>query len=122
MLLKVIYKGEKYYRHRGTWVDESYIAATKGIQRALNQCYKDQHLNDLSALSDEQILLEAKCFKSNESPELALDLLLYLYNKHSFINVVPSMVTSCYRMIGNSEAAISFYEEVLSIYGYSMTL
>ncbi len=119
MRLTVVYNGEEYHRLGGTWVDECNITAPASIQRMLDRQYKDKYLCDLTSLSNEKILVEAKFFKNNGSANLALELLKYLYDRQAFLKVVPSMLASCYRLTGKPEAAIALYEEIVSIYGHS---
>lgn len=117
----IINKGEKYYRLKGTWVDESFIIVPTAVQKDLNRAYFDQYLYNFQTLEYKKIREEAKFFKDNASPDIAMEMLQYLYDKlhdrKQSLKSLLSMMTSCYRMVGQPEKAVALYREVNAIYG-----
>ena len=112
---KIEYDGEIYYFLNGRFVDSSYIEVDKITKTKLAEIVFSKV--DYKSLSKDKLIAFLKEVKEAEKFNLAKNICLYCmetYKEDVFlIKIVLPILTSCYRMCGQPEKAISVSKEFM---------
>lgn len=117
---KIEYDGEIYYYMKGRFVDSSYIEVEETTKNKLAELFFLKV--DYKSLEKDELIAFVKEVKEAEQFNLAKDICLYCLETYKedvclIKNILP-IITSCYRMCGQPEKAISVSKEFALSFKY----
>ena len=116
-MIEIEYKGEKYKRIDGRWVDTYFVVTTMPIQRELNQLYVDSI--DVSLLDIATLIKEGDSFKATGDYSLAIKFYeeaIKTCDREAIGYILPR-ITSCYRGSHTPQKAIECFSFAKRKYG-----
>lgn len=119
-MIKLIYENDTYYFNNGKVYDDSFLEVPQVISKKVVSQYYDSL--DYKNFNEQEFLEYLKNIKVSELYDKCIDAIEYstikFINSSSFCRTIFPIATSCYRLRGEAEKAIYFWEQRKVIFNF----